>query len=165
LTQRILFTVEVGFSQDILDAQMRQWWSKALKIAFAFLIVLGITLVSAVHLIVAKPLKYLGAIGERIPEGDIIHTVKLAKQADSHGREFAVIADEMRSLATKVSASTKDIAAIVQTVQKKPRPSSRKFIRELLILNRVSHGPSRHDRCWEKSLRVPSNHQTLSLQL
>lgn len=41
----------------------------------------------------------------------------IAAQAGSHGRGFAVIADEMRSLADKVSDSTKDIAAIVQTVQ------------------------------------------------
>jgi methyl-accepting chemotaxis protein len=42
----------------------------------------------------------------------------IAAQAGTHGRGFAVIADEMRNLATKVNASTKDIAAIVQTVQK-----------------------------------------------
>ncbi len=42
----------------------------------------------------------------------------IAAQAGSHGRGFAVIADEMRNLADKVIASTKDIAAIVQTVQK-----------------------------------------------
>lgn len=42
----------------------------------------------------------------------------IAAQAGSHGRGFAIIADEMRGLADKVSASTKDIAAIVQTVQK-----------------------------------------------
>ncbi len=42
----------------------------------------------------------------------------IAAQAGSHGRGFAVIADEMRNLADKVSASTKDIAIIVQTVQK-----------------------------------------------
>lgn len=42
----------------------------------------------------------------------------IAAQAGSHGRGFAVIAGEMRNLANKVDASTKDIAAIVQTVQK-----------------------------------------------
>ena len=41
----------------------------------------------------------------------------IAAQAGSHGRGFAVIADEMRNLATKVSSSTKDIAAIVKVVQ------------------------------------------------
>lgn len=42
----------------------------------------------------------------------------IAAQAGSHGKGFAVIADEMRNLANKVSASTKNIAAIVQVVQK-----------------------------------------------
>ena len=41
----------------------------------------------------------------------------IAAQAGSHGKGFAVIADEMRNLAHRVSASTKNIATIVQTVQ------------------------------------------------
>lgn len=41
----------------------------------------------------------------------------IAAQAGSHGRGFAVIADEMRNLATTVNASTKNIATIVKTVQ------------------------------------------------
>ncbi len=41
----------------------------------------------------------------------------IAAQAGSHGKGFAVVADEIRSLADGVGASTKDIAAIVQTLQ------------------------------------------------
>jgi methyl-accepting chemotaxis protein len=41
----------------------------------------------------------------------------IAAQAGVHGRGFAVVADEIRNLASGVSASTKDIAAIVQTLQ------------------------------------------------
>ena len=41
----------------------------------------------------------------------------IAAQAGAHGRGFAVIADEMRNLANKVSSSTKDIASIVRVVQ------------------------------------------------
>ena len=41
----------------------------------------------------------------------------LAAQAGSHGKGFAVIATEMKELANRVSASTKDIASIVQIVQ------------------------------------------------
>lgn len=41
----------------------------------------------------------------------------IAAQAGSHGRGFAVVADEIKSLADGVGTSTKDIAAIVQTLQ------------------------------------------------
>jgi methyl-accepting chemotaxis protein len=41
----------------------------------------------------------------------------IAAQAGGHGRGFAVVADEIRNLATGVSTSTKDIAAIVQSLQ------------------------------------------------
>ncbi len=41
----------------------------------------------------------------------------IAAQAGSHGRGFSVIAEEMRNLANEVGASTKNIAAIVQTLQ------------------------------------------------
>lgn len=41
----------------------------------------------------------------------------IAAQAGEHGRGFAVVADEIKSLADGVSASTKDIAAILQTLQ------------------------------------------------
>jgi methyl-accepting chemotaxis protein len=45
----------------------------------------------------------------------------IAAQAGTHGRGFAVIADEMRGLANRVNSSTKDIATIVQTVQKETK--------------------------------------------
>ncbi len=41
----------------------------------------------------------------------------IAAQAGSHGRGFSVIAEEMRNLANEVGASTKNISAIVQTLQ------------------------------------------------
>ena len=41
----------------------------------------------------------------------------IAAQAGSGGRGFAVIADEMKNLANRVSASTKNIAAIVKVVE------------------------------------------------
>jgi methyl-accepting chemotaxis protein len=41
----------------------------------------------------------------------------IAAQAGAHGRGFAVVADEIRNLASGVGTSTKDIAAIVQTLQ------------------------------------------------
>ncbi|MBD3309080.1 HAMP domain-containing protein [candidate division KSB3 bacterium] len=45
----------------------------------------------------------------------------IAAQAGSHGRGFAVVADEIKSLASGVGNSTKDIAAIVQTLQEETR--------------------------------------------
>lgn len=51
----------------------------------------------------------------------------IAAQAGSHGRGFAVIADEMRNLATKVSSSTKDIAAIVKVVQEETKTVVKKI--------------------------------------
>lgn len=41
----------------------------------------------------------------------------IAAQAGSQGRAFAVVADEIKSLATRVHSSTKEIAAIVKAVQ------------------------------------------------
>ncbi len=42
----------------------------------------------------------------------------IAAQAGSHGRGFAVVADEIKSLANGVGASTKEIAAVVQTLKR-----------------------------------------------
>ncbi len=41
----------------------------------------------------------------------------IAAQAGAHGRGFAVVADEIKNLASGVGSSTKDIAAIVHTLQ------------------------------------------------
>ena len=41
----------------------------------------------------------------------------ISAQAGSHGKGFSVIAEEMRNLANEVGASTKNIAAIVGTLQ------------------------------------------------
>ena len=41
----------------------------------------------------------------------------IAAQAGVHGKGFAVVADEIKNLASGVGSSTKDIAAIVQTLQ------------------------------------------------
>lgn len=45
----------------------------------------------------------------------------IAAQSGSSGRGFAVIADEMKNLANRVSASTKNIAAIVKAVESETR--------------------------------------------
>ena len=42
----------------------------------------------------------------------------IAAQAGTHGRAFAVVADEIKELATRVGSSTKEIANIVKAVQK-----------------------------------------------
>lgn len=42
----------------------------------------------------------------------------IAAQAGAHGRGFAVVADEIKSLANGVGASTKEIAAVVQTLKR-----------------------------------------------
>ncbi len=61
----------------------------------------------------------LDMIGEITDQSSLLalNASIIAAQAGSHGRGFAVIADEMRNLANKVNESTKDIAAIVKTVQ------------------------------------------------
>lgn len=46
-----------------------------------------------------------------------------AAQAGEHGRSFSVIADEVKELAHKASSSTKEIAEIIEAVQKETRLS------------------------------------------
>ena len=46
-----------------------------------------------------------------------------AAQAGEHGRSFSVIADEVKELADKASSSTKEIAEIIEAVQKETRLS------------------------------------------
>lgn len=47
----------------------------------------------------------------------------LAAQAGEHGKSFAVVADEIKSLAGKTSLSTKEIASLVEAVQSETRAS------------------------------------------
>ena len=47
----------------------------------------------------------------------------LAAQAGEHGKSFAVVADEIKSLARKTSLSTKEIANLVDSVQSETRAS------------------------------------------
>lgn len=47
----------------------------------------------------------------------------LAAQAGEHGKSFAVVADEIKSLAGKTSLSTKEIANLVDSVQSETRAS------------------------------------------
>lgn len=47
----------------------------------------------------------------------------LAAQAGEHGKSFAVVADEIKALAGKTAASTKEIAALVESVQRETMAS------------------------------------------
>ena len=56
----------------------------------------------------------------------------IASQAGEHGRAFGVVGDEMRALADRVSASTKEIDAVVRAVQAESARAAESILQQTL---------------------------------
>jgi len=69
--------------------------------------------------------KILNVIAEVADETTLLslNAAILAAQAGEHGKAFAVVADEIKSLADKTSLSTKEIAALITSVRRETQSS------------------------------------------
>ncbi len=105
-----LGVLDIGFSGEVLDNDLRVLRNKAITLLLVFLLVSSSIIFVAVHLIVTKPIRYLAKVGERLAEGYPIHKLKVAQRND----EIALLGSVFIRISDYISEIT-DVARNVAT--------------------------------------------------
>lgn len=107
-TTAFLGAIDIGFPESVVRASLLHWFWKALRVAAFFLLGTCGLIMLSMHFVVAKPLKYLAALGDQLVQGHVIRTISLSNRDD-----------EIADLATKfmqMSQYLQDVTAVAERV-------------------------------------------------
>ena len=81
-----LGVIDIGFPEQVINASLRQWLWKVLKVSAISLVCTCALIIAGVHFVVARPVNYLIALGDQLVQGHLVRTIKLSNRNDEIAR-------------------------------------------------------------------------------